>query len=359
MYEIGILILTHSSRTIDLKQCSKEFFIQRYSNPGRLSSLVPFEDLPPINDFQSYTAQISFFRILETKGNCLIFTYCGSITSNRKIQHAVFLNDKDLLVAFESGLELWRAHQPIGLFKRITANCFVVQKQYDHPHLSGVHTVFQLPGNRVAISASAPDAVLILNLRTKEIEKKLRMPEEIYGSNYNLTEEMDLREHYIHNDCQTTHINCAYPMNSGHQLVVSTLIQGAIGVFDLKNDNYEELTRGFIGCHSSRVNDDGQIYFADSVSGSLIFLDQKGNMSKKFSVDSRWLHDVQQIKGDIYAFSISDLNELRVYNIETGELLFRKKFWRFPVDKFKILSRLIPGSVQNSTQFLSCYPLES
>ena len=353
----GIILLTHSSRTTDLNQCSKEYFTQRYSDPERLSKLVPFENLPPTKDFQSYSGQISFFRIFETNKNGFRFKHCGTITSKLKIQHAVILNDKDLLVAFESGLELWRSHRPINMLKRITANCFVLQKQYDHPHLSGVHTVFQLPGNRAAISASAPDAVLIFNLRTNEVEKTLRMPEEIYGHNYDLTEEMDLREHYIHNDCQTTHINCAYPMNNGNQLVVSTLIQGAIGVFDLENDNYEELTRGFIGCHSSRISDDGQIYFADSVTGSLIFLDHNGNMSRKFSVESRWLHDVQQIKGNIYAFSVGDLNELRVYNIKTGEQLFRKKFWKFPVDKFKILSRLIPGSIQNSTQFLSCSPL--
>lgn len=357
MHETGILILTHSSRKTDLNLCSKEHFIQRYSDPDRLAKLSPFENLPPEKHFHSYTGWVSFFRILGTQSNHFSLKYCGSIRANNKIQHAVLLDYQNLLVGYESSLELWRAHQPISLFKRITANCFVVKKRYDHPHLAGLHTIFLLPGHRAIISASAADAVLIFNLRTGKVEKELRMPTEIYGHNYDLTEEMDLREHYIHNDCQTTHINCAYPMNSGHKIVVSTLIQGAIGVFDLKTNKYEELTRGFVGCHSSRVSDDGQIYFADSVSGSLIFLNQSGNITNKFSVDSRWLHDVQQIKGEIYAFALADSNELHVYNIRTGDLLARKRFLTLP---FEASNAIIKGFVQwlpfwvgNSTQFLS------
>lgn len=357
MDETNVLILTHSSRKTDLNLCSKEHFIQRYSDPERLIKLSPFEDLPPEKHFHSYTGWVSFFRILKTNKNPFSLNYFGSIKTNNKIQHAVLLDDQNLLVGYESGLEHWRFHCPIGLLKRITTKCFRVKKQYDHPHLSGLHTVFLLPEHRAIISASAADAVLIINLRTGKVEKELRMPAEIYGHNYDLNEDMDLRKHYIHNDCQTTHINCAYPMNNYRKIVVSTLIQGAIGIFDLKTNQYEELSRGFIGCHGSRISDDGQIYFADSASGSLIFLNQNGNIANKFSVNSRWLHDVQQIKEDIYAFAIADANELHIYNIRTGDLLKRKKFLTLPFETSnaiinKFIQRL-PFWVGNSTQFLS------
>ena len=79
------------------------------------------------------------------------------------------------------------------------------------------------------------------------------------------------------NDLQTTHINDASSMDGGSRVVVSTLIQGAIGVFDLGGGSYQEVTRGLVGCHAARVNDEGVIYFADNCGGALVELERKNS----------------------------------------------------------------------------------
>ena len=42
--------------------------------------------------------------------------------------------------------------------------------------------------------------------------------------------------------------NAAFADRTGRYLAVSTLIQGAVGVFDLEKGRYDEVTRGFVGC---------------------------------------------------------------------------------------------------------------
>ena len=128
------------------------------------------------------------------------------------------------------------------------------------------------------------------------IERSLRMPASLYGHNYTLTSEMDLRRHYIHDGCQTTHLNAASVDREGRRAVVSTLIQGAIGLFDLRTGDYQEIARGFVGCHGARFSDRDEIYLADSPRGCLIFLGPGGRVTRRFETGSLWLHDVQQIR---------------------------------------------------------------
>lgn len=360
MDDLGILILTHSSRLTDTQQCSVNYLTRRYEDSERLKKLPPFENLPEISEQKYLTGSVSIYRVLLVHGNNrLYFKFIGNIKGKgrERAQHVAMLNSSDLLVGYEEYLELWRFPKPLQSFERITMDSFSVEKQYQHPFFPGLHTVNLISKGHAVISCSAPDAILILNVNTGQVVQTLRMPDYIYGHNYDLIPEMDLKRHYIGNDYQTTHINSAYPMQDGRRILVSTLIQGAIGIFDLRDRSYQELIRGFVGCHGARVNDAGRIYFADSVTGCLVFLDDDGSITKRFGVNSRWLHDVHQIKGDIYAFSVADLNELHVYNIQTGDLLFRENFFTC---RYRILNRIcrkFPFWMGNSTQLLSYWPI--
>ena len=356
MVDVGILILTHSSRLTDLQRCSLNYLTERYEDCDRLNKLPPFEQLQPVCEQIDYTGSVSIYRVLSNNvSSQLSFKFIGNIKGkgNARPQHATMLNPSDLIVGYEDHLELWRFRKPLNSTKRIKNNSYAVEKKYHHPFFPGLHTVNPIAKDQVVISCSATDAVLILNLNTGKVEQILRMPEDLYGLNYDLTTEMDLWKHYIGNDYQTTHINSAYSLEDGRKIVVSTLIQGAIGIFDLKDNSYQEITRGFVGCHGARVTDEGKIYFADSVTGCLIFLDENGGISRRFGVNSRWLHDVIQLKGEIYAFTVADLNELRVYNIQSSNLLFRQKFFTCRNKKLHKLCRRFPFYKGNSTQLLS------
>lgn len=359
MYELGTLILTHSSRSIDRKRCCLNFLTRRYSDPSRLDNLPLFEDLPSEKSYgRDYHGSVSFFKFHRNAQELVDISFVGNIRSRRgKIQHTVLVGERKLLVCYESCLEVWKFRDPVHLSERITSSDYSVERQFKCKYFSGLHTVYPLSKNRAVLSSSAADAILILNLKTGIVENIYRMPSYLYGNNYDLTPDMDMKEHYIGNDYQTTHINSAYPFNQGQQVAVSTLVQGAIGIFDLISGNYTEITHGFIGCHGARVNDVGQIYFADSVTGTLVILDDHGKINMRYAVASRWLHDVQQIANSIYAFAVADSNELRIEDIQRGKLLFRYNFFTCPVSKFFDISNILARWKGNSTQFLSYYAI--
>jgi len=364
MRYLGTLLLTHSGRKTDLERCSATHFHERYSDPERLKKLPSLEQLKPATENPSYSGSLSFFHISEIREDEYSLIHRGTIKKRgEKIQHASTLDQNTILVAYENGIETWKIKNSIHSLNRAILPDSESIKRYDHPHFSGIHTVFPLYPSRAVISASAPDSAFILNLETGIVEHKFRMPEGIYGSNYPFDENTDLRLHYINNDCQTTHINSAYPMDeSCSKLVVSTLIQGAIGIFNIDTGEYFELTRGYTGCHGARVNTDGQIYFADSINGKLIILDSSGNVTREFHVDSVWLHDVQQIQGNIYSFTLADKNKLLVCDIESGKTILEKRYWISPFNMkgpLNTLHKLISATslwMGDSTQFLSFTP---
>ena len=323
----GILSLTHSSRRTNPARCSVQFLTRRFGDPQRLRRLPPFESLPPPEPL--YSGAVSFWRVERGR-----FEPAGTVKDREKIQHAVVLEDGSRLVGFEQAVE----HRG---------------RRFEHPHLAGLHTVAPLPEGRILLSCSASDALLVLDLASGKVERTLRMPSSLYGHNYDLTPEMDLRRHLIGDEQQTTHINAAHPFDNGRRAVVSTLIQGAIGVFDLETGAYEEIARGFVGCHGARVNEEGRIYFADSTAGHLVFLDWDGRIERRFDVGSRWLHDVQQIEGPVYAFALADRNELAVWDIDKEALLFRKRFFTWPVEGLFSLAHRAPFWFGNSVQALS------
>ena len=221
-----------------------------------------------------------------------------------------------------------------------------VVRRYEHPHLVGLHTVEPLEDGRVALACSAPDAVLVLDLASGEVERTLRLPAALYGVGYDL-EGADLRRHAIPDEGQTTHVNAAHRAGASG-LVVSTLIQGAIGRFDLTagaDGAYEELLprlrrlpRRAGGARRGR-----SISPTSALPALLVFLTADGRIARRFATGSRWLHDAQQIAGSVYAFALADRNELRLYDVATGELLARRPFLRWPLPGLFGMAAAFPG----------------
>jgi hypothetical protein len=343
------LTLTHSSRATEPGRCSVQFLTRRFSGRDRLADPPPFEALLPAPTL--YSGAVSFYQVAETAAGKLQLRLRGRVRSRDRIQHAVILPSGDLLVGYEHRIVRWRPRAPLTELERIDAADFQVAARYEHPHLAGLHTLDPLPGGLVAVSCAAADAVLLLDPTAGRIERTLRLPRDLYGRSYDLAPGMDLRRHYIHDELQTTHVNAAFGDRTGRWVTVSTLIQGAIGVFDLQAGKYEEVTRGFVGCHGARFDDKGNLYFADSTTGHLIVLADDGKIARRFAVSSRWLHDVQQLRGSAYAFALADTNELQVWDVEREELLFREAFPQCDVDDLEGEDRPL-GWVGNSVQAL-------
>ena len=314
MQVLGTLTLTHSSRKVDLERCSAEFLKRRFSSPDRLRDLPPFAELRPAET--TYSGSVSCFRVWGEPGTVHRIEPLGCIKHRDKIQHAVVIDERTLWVGYESRLEVWRLDDSILTLRRLADTGYSVVRRIEHPHLAGLHTVEPLGPRRAVLSCSASDAVLLVDVEAGEVERTLRMPAGLYGRGYELTPETDLRRHNIGDDLQTTHVNSATPVDSGRGIVVSTLIQGAVGVFDLASGAYEEMTRGFVGCHGARADENGELYFTDSASGSLVSLRRDGATARRFAVPSRWLHDSRQIAGSVYAFALSDTNQLLVHDVE-------------------------------------------
>ena len=324
MRPIGVLTLTHSSRETNLERCSVQFLTRRFSDPARLASLPPFDNLPPAPTL--YSGAVSFFLAFDDGTGRLHLRRLGSVRSRDRIQHAAVLPGGDVIIGFEHRVVRWRPRLPIPELPQINAMDFQVSARVDHPLLAGLHTVEPLGEDKIVVACSAPDAALLLDTAEGRVERMLRLPRDLYGRNYELASGMDLRRHYIDDDMQVGHLNAAFADRTGRYLAISTLIQGAVGVFDLEKGRYDEVTRGFVGCHGARFDDRGNLYFADSTTGTLVTLTEEGKIARRFGTGSRWLHDVQQLRGSIYAFALADANELRVYDIDKDELLFRATF---------------------------------
>lgn len=376
---LGLLTLTHSSRRNDPARCSVQFLTRRFGAPGRLAALPPFEELPPPEPL--YGGAVSFFGVevaadggekdprdskdIKDKGRKgpgggMALRPLGWFRDREKVQHVALLGEADLLLGYEQRVERWRLPAPVAELPGIDLRSASRVWRAEHPHLAALHTVAPLPGGRRALlSSSAADAVLVLDLATGAVERTLRLPAELYGHNYELSAGRDLRRHFIGDEAQTTHVNAAWPTPDGRRAVVSTLIQGAIGELDLESGGYRELTRGFVGCHGARVSAEGEVYFADSTAGCLVFLDADGRIARRFGVRSRWLHDVQQIGGPVYAFALADRNALEVWDVAREVLLGRRRFVSWPFEGAFSLAARLPGWRGNSVQALGFWPLPS
>lgn len=348
---MGLLILTHSSRRVDHRRSNLNFFNVRYRDPDRLARVPAFESLAPARAYRGRFGALSVHTVGTGAGAPRVERTAFFLHPDR-IQHALLMDERRLLLCLEAGLELHYLARPIRELRGdISAQAELVHT-YDDPWFGGLHTVSRMDGGRVVVSASAADAIMVLNLDSGEVEARHRMPAELYGHNYALDDDQDLRAHYVANDYQTTHINAASVSDDG-RVVVSALIQGAVGEFDLADGSYRELCRGFLGCHGARLASDGSYYFADSVNGNVVFLDTSGRVLRRYGVNSRWLHDVQELTPTLFALSFSDRNALWVLDVDSGKVVHRDEFsGRFTHHGFKYQRRLFKR-LGCSTQFLS------
>ena len=292
------LALTHTSRVWDWQRCTRDFLRDRYQHPGRLHGLPPFEELRPAHEARSYSGRLTLFDLtIDGEGVNLNATRC--IDSDHKLNHACRLEDK-LVVCLEDFVVVLPADADAagGDPERI-----------DDPWFASLQTVFPVDHGHCVISASAPDALMVFDLMCRRVVWRWRVPADRYGRNYELTESMSVQDHFIANDIQLTHLNCAFPDGRGG-FWISTLGQGDIGhVAD--DGSYELIASGFVGCHGVRYWPERDcLYFSDSCAGRLISIGADRVPRVIGTVDSCWLHDAQHLAGDIFLLCLGDKNAI-------------------------------------------------
>jgi hypothetical protein len=305
------VLLTHTSREWDYAKCSRQALVQRYADPRRLSNLPAFEKLAP-PPAHLYSGGLTILDLaIDRDGPRMVTRRC--IDSAVKIQHAALVGER-LVLCFENFLAVLPAvDAPLedvnlgeGSPWRIDDNWF-----------SGLHTVFPVDRDTCLVSSSGSDAALWVDLPSRKVVRRWRLPSAIYGRNYDLTPDMPVNRHYIHNDIQLGHLNSAFPDGDGG-CYISTLAQGDIGHVS-RDGSYTLLARGYVGCHGVRLARNGHdLYFSDSCNGRLMELKPDGTVSQKWTVESRWLHDAEQADEDVYLLSMGDRNELALVDLTVG-----------------------------------------
>ena len=301
------MTLTHSARAFNFERASLNFLTRRYAAPDRLKNLPAFQDLDPFSA-PKYLGNLTVWDLNGEAPKPVSF-----LEGTYKIQHAI-LYGPNLIICGLEFLEI------------IDINTRAVRRLSD-PWFQDGHTVFPDGNGKLLVACAASDAVLVFNLHSGKVERRLRIPDGFYGSNYELTPEHDLRLHQIPNDYQLTHMNCAFPTSGG--ILISGLIPGAVGLFS-NDGGYRELAGGFIGLHGVRTRPGlNGFYFADSCTGNLVEMDSEGRIIRRFGVDSSWLHDVQWLRGEQYLFSLSDRNRVELWDVSREELI-----WTLDAEKY-------------------------
>jgi len=303
------LCVTHSDRPASFEKCSLNYLEKRYEDPARLPPAQPFESLGPASDHSPYGGEVTIHAFERgTNGEQPQTTLVARLRPGAfKPQHATW-HDGRLWVLGAEHLDVYDAElRPV---RRIA-----------DPWLAGGHTVVPDGAGRMLVSCSASDAVLAVDAQTLAVTAAHRIPESLYGRNYPLTREHSVVDHYITNDLQIGHVNCASPWRGG--ILVSSLIPGAIGWFDPSGD-YTELLRGFVGLHGVRIADNGLLHFCDSCNGMLVFAEPSEQglaIRQRVKIASLWLHDAVQIEGSVYALAPFDLNRVLFMDVSTRSIL--------------------------------------
>ncbi len=296
------MCLTHSTRKINFKECDLNFLTNRYKKPDRLNNLPPLGSLK--NEYlKTYTGSFSLWHWPTINAKPLLRSW-------RKLPYKcqqVSIWGQDLIIAGTAFVELHEGTESEKPYR-------IIENQL----MAGNHCFALLDQKTFAISCSASDAVLVLNKNGK-LEKIFRVPQALYGKNYKFPPELSLREHYIHNDLQLTHLNSVSEYDGG--LLISTLIQGAIGHFD-REGKYREITTGFVGAHGARVISDQEIYFCDSVNGCVVVIDPHGKILRRYGTGSRWLQDAVWVENEIFLCGCSDRNKFELWDFEKNQILW-------------------------------------
>ena len=299
-----LLCVTHTERPMDLKQCSREYFITQFGAASRLPPKVPFEALTHAREFSPWKGSVTVWGLCDD-GRQLPELLAYFEPTAYKPQQVLWYRERLWLLGLEQ-LEVFDSE--LRLIRRL-----------EDPWLSVEHTVFPDERGRLVASCSASDAILFIDPHTYTVMDFARVPESIYGHNYHLKREDSVVEHYLHNDLQLAHLNCAWPWRGG--VLITTLIQGAIGWFD-SDKHYHELLRGYVGCHGIRTNQEGNLYFCDSCAGTVVVLSPELKVLQEYPTGSKWLHDAQQITRELYALAVSDRNVLAFVEPHTSRPVF-------------------------------------
>jgi hypothetical protein len=303
--DLKYLCITHSDRPASLDKCDLNYLELRYSRADRLPPAIPFEDLAPSTAHSPFGGEITLHR-LDPAGESHELV-ARLRPQGYKPQHAIWHGGR-LWVLGVGHVEIY--DERLDSIRRI-----------DDPWLAGGHTIIPDGQGRMLVSCSASDAVLAIDAETFGVTAAHRLPESLYGRNYPLTREHSVVDHYITNDLQIGHMNCASPWRGG--ILVSSLIPGAIGWFD-PHGQYTELLRGFVGLHGVRIADSGDLYFCDSCNGILIFAEpgERGvAIKRRIKIASLWLHDAVQVVGSVYALAPFDLNRVLFMDVSTRSIL--------------------------------------
>lgn len=304
--------ISHTSRRWFPEQCDRSYLRSRYSAPGRLTDPPPFESLPP--NKAPYHGLLTILRLELTPARVgsRILRHYGS---PEKIVHAAAVGPA-IVVCFDAGIAVARHEED--------ANCaapdpFTAERIVD-PWFGGLHTVVDVDGRTCLVSSSGADAILWLDVGNRRVVRRWRLPADRYGANYALDDAMWLSEHYINNDLQLGHLNCAAPDGRGGALF-STLAQGDIGRLNA-DGTCDILATGYVGCHGVRFSPERRwIYFCDSCSGRLMRLDGAGGAVLLFETGSRWLHDAVHLAGGLFLLSMPDRNQLLLADVDAGRII--------------------------------------
>lgn len=307
-----LLCVTHTDRPVDLERCNLEFLRGRYASPKRLPPAEPFQSLTPAAQHTPYFGEVTVWEFKN--GNFETPELLAQFRPKTYKPQSVIWHRERLWVLGVSVLEVYDVN-----LRRVAV--------VNDPWLSGAHTIVPDGKGHLLMTCSTSDSVLILDDHDYSIVHAWRMPESLYGFNYPLKRTDSVVDHYVINDYQLTHINSARPWRQG--ILVSTLIQGAIGWFD-PSGSYQELTRGFVGMHGARIDErTGRIYFSNSCRGVLTFLTHDFKVDYEVDMRSNWLHDAEQLGGDYFAVSVADRDKVDIYNVAEGKTLISldcKKF---------------------------------
>ena len=298
-----LLCITHSDRPVHTDGCGLNELEARYASPDRLPPKTPFVDLAPAANASPWKGSVTVWRLpADFRGKPTLLLHLHSQVY--KPQHAIYHRGSLWIL----GTEVLEVFDPLQGGVGIVTD----------PWMAGGHTV--LPGNRgnLLVSCAASDAVLEVDPTALEVTAAHRLPASHYGFNYALQRSDSVVDHFIHNDLQLTHVNCAAPWR--HGIVVSTLIQGAIGWFE-GDGGYRELTRGFVGCHGIRPLNDELLYFCDSCLGTVNYLRPNGAIERRIDFDSVWLHDAQHLDSQFLAICAADRNTVEIFDLQSREIV--------------------------------------
>lgn len=324
------LLISHSSRSWNADQCDRGYLERRYAKPDRLANPPPFESLPP--NAAPYYGLLTVFR-LQLSPAGVTSRVLQHYVSPEKVMHAAVAGD-EVVVCFDAGLAVFARRQDAPFVDVVPESA----ERVVDPWFGGLHTVVPVDSRTCLVSSSGADAVLWLDLGRRQVVRRWRLPAPRYGTNYDLDGTTWLSEHYIPNDLQLGHLNCASPDGQGGAFF-SVLGQGDVGCVD-SSGHCEVLVSGYVGCHGVRYDRDASLlYFSDSCTGRLMRVNGRDRAAVLFDACSRWLHDAVHLAGGLFLLTLGDRNRLVLADTNTGRSLAE---WNF-------------SACSGSVQFLSVF----